>query len=228
MKLKQILNEVLNERFKIDVNFVVKTLNSCKKKLIGDDLGNLEIEKILNRAFLGKGIYFNRNPSFGEHVRDDFAQVGLVRGYIDENGAATIEYDDNFWKTFEDDYSWNDFIHACKLIISHELTHRYQIGQAKRKSGFVKPVDMKSNSTYLSDKREIMAFAQEAVKDFLGKGYKKSQIIQLLRTPRGSDYDQSSKEESNPFWYYYEYFYNDDKEVWNRFTKYMFQFLEKE
>lgn len=222
----RIYRSILKER-QIDSNskFAERLLKKNKSKLIGQDLGNLELEDILNKIFIGTGVRFERGIR-DESVRDDFSEAGLIRAYIEENGAIVIDYDNDFYRVFEsDDYYYQRFIDTVCLMISHELVHRHQIRKMKSKLGYVKGVDMSSNDKYLSNPMEMQAFAREAVEDFYRKGYKKAQILQLIRTPSGSNKSQASANESNPFWYYYDFYFNDDKPLWNKFVKYIYEFL---
>jgi GNAT superfamily N-acetyltransferase len=218
-------NFLLERKYK-STKWIIDILESIKGDLIGKDYGNLEIENILNKAFSKYRINFERG--FNETTRDNWGEVGIIEGYIYENGNIYIVYDDNFYLTFEDDYLWDNFKKVCTSILSHELTHRDQFIKILKNQNYVKPVSRITNSSYLSDDKEIQAFAREALEEYIQLGYNKNQILQLIKTPTGSNKDQASKEESDSFWYYYDYFsdsqYGNPK-VWKKFLKYMYQYL---
>jgi len=222
--LKEI-NFLLERKYK-STKWIIDILESIKGDLIGKDYGNLEIENLLNKAFNKYRINFERG--FNETTRDNWGEVGIIEGYIYENGNIYIVYGDNFYLTFEDDYLWDNFKKVCTSIISHELTHRDQFIKILKNQNYVKPVSRITNSSYLSDDKEIQAFAREALEEYIQLGYNKNQILQLIKTPTGNNKDQASKEESDSFWYYYDYFsdpqYGNPK-VWKKFLKYMYQYL---
>jgi hypothetical protein len=216
----------LLERVYKSNKWVYDILESIKDDLIGKNYGNLEIENILNKAFKKYRINFERG--FNEATRDNWGEVGIIEGYIYEDGDIYIVYNDDFYLTFEDDYLWDTFKKVCASIISHELTHRDQFIKILKNQNYVKPVSRITNSSYLSDDKEIQAFSREALEEYIQLGYNKNQILQLIKTPTGSNKSQANKEESDSFWYYYDYFsdpqYGDPK-VWKKFLKYMYQYL---
>lgn len=225
------LINLLNERQYQSVSWVSSILDSIKSKLIDKNLSNIEISNILNKAFQNKRIHFEDSPSFGEQVRDSWAKIGITKGFIYDDGGIGIGYDDNFWETFEDDYLWNDLKSALSSIIAHELTHRDQFIKMINKAGYIDgSADSISNSEYLSHPKEIQAFAREAVEDYMQLSYKPEEILQLLKTVQGGSVTQAHKEESEAFWYYYDYFYDStygDKKVWRKFLKFMYEYLQK-
>jgi hypothetical protein len=218
-------NSLLERKYK-STKWIIDILESIKEDLIGKDYGNLEIENILNKTFNKYRINFERG--FNEITKDDWEEVGIIEGYIYENGEIYIVYDNNFYLTFEDYYLWDTFKKVCASIISHELTHRDQFIKILKNQNYVKPVSIITNSSYLSDDKEIQAFARQALEEYIQLGYNKNQILQLIKTPTGSNISQASKEESDSFWYYYDYFsdpqYGNPK-VWKKFLKYMYQYL---
>ena len=222
------LIDLLKERQYISVEWVNELLDSIKDMIIAKDLSNIEIVDILNKKFQSKRIQFEYSPSYGEQVRDRWAEVGLTKGYIYSDGSIGIGYDSDFWKTFEDDDLWDNFKKAVSSIIAHELTHRDQFIKIINNSGYIDSIDNVNNSDYLSHPKEIQAFAREAVEDYMQLGYKVKEILQLIRTASGGTASQAHKEESDAFWYYYEYFQDKEygnQKVWNKFLKYMYEYL---
>lgn len=222
------LKDLLKERQYMSVEWVNELLDSVKDAIIAKDLSNIEIADILNEKFQSKQIQFENSPSFGEQVRDRWAEVGLTKGYIYSDGSIAIGYDSDFWKTFEDDYLWDNFKKAVSSIIAHELTHRDQFIKMISNAGYVDSIDNVNNSDYLSHPKEIQAFAREAVEDYMQLGYEVKEILQLIRTAGGGNVSQAHKEESDAFWYYYEYFQDKEygnQKVWNKFLKYMYEYL---
>ncbi len=218
---------LLLERQFQNVNFVTTWLEQLKPKLVGADLGNLEIEEILNNKFKTKNIYFEFTPP-GERIRDDFMEVYISHGYITADGDIYIGYTSDFYTIFEDDYHWESFCRVVKGIVSHELVHRDQFIKMLRSSGRIDGIAELDGSTYLAHPKEIQAFARQAVQEYLDLGYTRNYILQLLRTPDGGDGSQAHKEESNSFWFYHDYFSGEygDPKVYRKFLKFMYQYLK--
>lgn len=224
------LIELLTERRYQSVSWVSSYIDSVKDEIIGNDLSNIEIADILNKKFQSKRIKFEDSPSFGEPLRDSWAEVGITKGFIYSDGTIGIGYDSNFWETFEDDYLWDNFKNIVSSIIAHELTHRDQFIKMLKNANYVDSSNSDINSEYLSHPKEIQAFAREAVEDYMQLGYSVKDILQLLRTAEGGNIRQASKEESDAFWYYYDYFQGNEygnRKVWNKFLKYMYEYLQQ-
>lgn len=217
LKRFQIFNE---ERSYVNVDFVTRVLNNIKSELIGKNLGSLDIELLLNKAFDRYDVQFK--DDYEPYGNSDFAEVGITHGSIDADGYVTVGYNSSdFYKTFDDDYLWNNFINTVKSIISHELTHRNQLSMNRINTDEIIPADMSTAHSYMSDKRELQAFARQAIQDFLNVGYTKEQILRLLK---GEKTNAAHAEESGAYWYYHD-LKRDDPKTWTSFKKHMYQLL---
>lgn len=231
---KKIIDDVLKEYrsakvIKPNVSFVKPALNKIKTKLIKKNLGNLEVEEILNKAFSSKNIEFVHG--FGTSGDPKYAQIYISNASILENGAIQIEYENDFYKLFEDDYEWNGFVKGIQSVIEHELVHREQLKRIFKKvpSNYkyqnilrMMQVSPENVAKYLGKKHEAMSFAQEAVTEFRNDKYSDEQIKKLLRRPLNNQ--GPSAQESHIFWTYAEWFETKDKEF-KQFLKYMFGYL---
>lgn len=211
------------ERYTESSSFVKPLLDKLKPQLVEQDLGNLEIEEILNDAFEKHNVTFEYNPQ-SEYGRDDFASVGICEGYVNEDGGIFIVYGQEFYQTFDDPMLYNSFVHVVNIIVSHELVHIHQINMMKNNDiDYIKPVDMTSNGSYMSDRREIMAFAKEAVEDYIGIGYDKAGIVKMLKNEKGIGIPIPQESEA---FYRYNDMFSDEPKIFNLFKKYMIQFLD--
>ena len=203
----------------VDATFVKDELNKNINKFTSD-LSSMDVVNILNDIFFQHSIYFDIDAR--ESNRDDYAKVGVVEGYIDDKLNIHIILNNDIWEELDDSQWFKSFLNVLDSIISHELVHREQL----TRSSEIKSVNMASNFTYLSDKREIMANAKSAVNEFLNVGYSKKQILQKLREPQNREINPGI-EESEVFWQYTEHFdFNDP--VMKLFLTYMYQYLTKQ
>jgi len=213
---KLILESVID----IDASFIKDELNKNVSKFTSD-LSSLDVVTLLNDIFFQHSIYFDIEDK--ESNRNDYAQVGVVEGYIDEALNIHILLNNDIWEELDDPNWFKSFSNVLNSVISHELVHREQLTRASE----IKPVNMASNFTYLSDKREIMANAKSAVNEFLNLGYSKEQILKKLREPRNKEI-YPSVEESEVFWQYLEHFgLDEDDPVMKLFLTYMYQYLTR-
>jgi hypothetical protein len=229
----------INERdsFCTKEEWVNKLLLKIKDDLIEKELGNLEIEKILNKEFIKKRLQFELG--FGVSQFDSMNSLGIISAYTNNYGDIVIQYDESFYKTFEDLELYLDFGKVLGRIIQHEIVHRSQIEKIKRNNTSYEvhrilnaiSTDPTNRFKYLSNKHEMMAFAVEAVEEFRDLGYTDKEIIKKINSPWGDV-------EGDIFYMYFDYFdYRGNwldskdkriyKEILNRFTKYMYQYIEK-
>ena len=106
------------------------------------------------------------------------------------------------------------FYNHIEQIIEHESVHREQLNRGGRYTLENSPNDMKK---YLSDKTEIMAFAQSLVHDLI-QHYSKDEIKNLLR--KGDWREMRS-------WIWDNYKKSVSQKDFNRFKTYCFLYLEK-
>jgi hypothetical protein len=211
--IEKIAQEMISAVISVDSSFVSKELNKVKNELIDKNLGNLEIEEILNKAFSKHNIKFVMGQS-GTSDHPKYAEVYISQASIYENLSIVIEYEEGFYLVFDNEDKWKTFVNVVSHIIAHELVHREQIKKILNRVGNqkLKQVVMQSAekaTDYLSQKQEIMSFAQEAVLELKQLGYDNKKIETLLKAP----YKNSApgRGESDIFWMYTEWFLPEDK-----------------
>ncbi|MCK9575750.1 MAG: hypothetical protein WC979_02600 [Candidatus Pacearchaeota archaeon] len=223
-----------------DTSFVTRILTKLKSQILEKNLGNLEVETILNKAFRSFLVSFESNS--GQSAFDDMTRVGLIQSRIDQDGNIIVDYADYFYETFEDEELYDEFGTVLARILAHERTHAGQLDKirmGRNSYDFYNILgkigkDPSNRFKYLSSKQEMMAFAVECVEEFRGMGYSDSDILRKIKTPF-KDY-----QESNIFYLYIDYFDyrghvfdNDEKErkkckdVIDGFLKYMYQYITK-
>ena len=183
-------NTFLNERknFYTDLSFVSKELNKVKDEIVDKDLGNLEIERILDKAFYPYNVSFENG--WGESAFNSMSRVALISAATENSADIIIYYADHFYETFEDDEYWDEFVSVVRRLLRHEFIHHqqikniavgktsYQLQQILNKSG----VEPGKQYDYLWSKYEIQAFAAEAVEELRNVGYTDEEIINKIRT----------------------------------------------
>lgn len=203
--IKTTVNQVISELHDLDISRLVSTL---------DFVGafNTVCESYSIQFIVG----FDTMDS-----NYDYASVGIIQSYIDENGLITVELFDDFWDIVYNDTTYGEFLKVLKNILSHELVH---ITQLIKSSGKMKYVDISDSILYLSNIHEIEAHAAQAMDYYVEMGYNKRQIKQLLRNPNNGNIP--SPQESNAFWKYYDLFYGSDDTVWKKFVKYCYYYID--
>ena len=213
----------------------VAAMNGVKGKIVGQNLGSLEIAQILSNALSRYQIEFK--PGFGESGHPEQAKHYLTRAAIDENGGIEIEYENEFYTQFDDmqDYEWNSFVQTVASLVAHELTHRNQMESIKDKyqgetgANYVYKVDKAirslgadpdKTSQYLGNPHEVAAFAREAVEELRNIGYKDERILQILSTADLKD----AAGDSHTLWTYWDFFGAGDP-VFKRFMQQMYKVI---
>jgi len=218
-----------------NISFVDK-LNSIKNKIVGKNLGTIEIIDLINNKLSHFNIKLSQK-GFGGSDNPEYSKVYIRNAVSYDSGLIEISIEDNFYEIFEYDDIWNDFLKTLKRIISHELIHREQINKvknkAKNKSGEVlsKLADNEEDTVqgtgnirkYLSNKWEAMAFAKEAVQEFKDIGYSNKDILNRIKNPFNNNIYPSNSE-SHVFYRYTDYFESGEVPL-QRFLKYMQQYL---
>lgn len=215
-ELKNIIKSILLSEGIIqpDASFVKPLLNSIKSKLIGQGLGNLEIEDILNDSFIRHDIVFE--SGWSEMADDpDMAQVCISKASTSAHGDIQILYTDEFYEIFENDDEWSRFVSVIQKLVSHELIHRSQIDKIAQNTSSHKTYDVlekmakndkNSLRVYLSKPHEAMAFAKEAYLEFSEAGYSDEKILNRVREPFARWDIYPDRSESHIFWTYTENF----------------------
>jgi len=210
----------------VDSSFAKLILEAIKEEIVGQNLGNLEIETILNHAFRQYNVHFVEGHA-GTSQHANQAEVYISQASIYNNFAIYIEYEPDFWTIFEDDTKWPIFVDVIEKLVEHELTHREQMKRILTKTNDYRLQQIMSKgsqatSEYLSKPQELMSFANESVKEFLQQGYSEKQILNLIKSPWKNE--SPSRSESDIFWTYTEWFTATDL-PFKRFLKYMFSKL---
>ena len=214
-----------------DASFVKPILDSIKSKLIEKDLGNLQVDEILNNAFEDHNIEFIQG--WNEEADDpEMAQVCIGHAStISDSSKIEIYHTDDFYQVFEDADEWNRFVSVIYNLISHELIHRVQlekISQSNSNDDFYSIVSKMAKAdpdklrTYLSKTHELMAFAKESYLEFSEAGYSNEKIINRIRKPMSNDF-YPDRAESHIFWTYTEWF-DADEVPFRRFLKYLYMY----
>lgn len=230
IELKTILEKVIN----VDTTFVKNILLKVKNKIVGKELGNFEIEEILNNAFKQYNISFVNTFNISI-LPEDNANVGISKAAISENLNIEVYYLDYFYEIFKDDYLYDTFIKVVRSLLSHELIHRaqfkkilYKVKGSNLYYDIIHKLESDPNkiSKYLCDKQELMAFARQAVEEFRLIEYDDETILKLIRRPYSNELG-IDRAESNTFWFYTEWFELYSQEL-KRFLNYMYAYLVKD
>ena len=165
-------------------------------------MNDKDIAIYLNSAFKKKNISFEKGPSSGMHWNPLIDGAGIT-----DDLSVTIEYVpgySNYFRRFAKENKFNDFFDIAKNqffrgvaeVLSHEYRHKFQSLLSKHKSfAQTSTPDDIGYREYRKDKHEIDAFALQSA-------------IQILRTGKSTIADQ-----------YKENFAEDDKKVWQKFSK---------
>ena len=113
---------------------------------------------------------------------ESYRKLGLVRGATLANQIIIIFYNpDEFYKTFEDEELYELFIKTLHQLIQHEMIHVKQLEKINTKldsssEQFNKLMDKLNTDPhnmqeYLGKSHELMAFAHDAVVEFINAGY---------------------------------------------------------
>lgn len=224
MKLKQIYNQLFERNYtelQSKANFCVIEINKYKNRLLNQNLNNNEIEGELNDICFDYDIQFEYKDGHADF--SEYSEVGINGARYYTNGRLIVFYDEMFYETFEDDHLFDRFLKMLKIVLIHEYTHQMQISNMK-----VEPkgtMGINGDYEYYSNVQEIMAHAHEAIQQLIDDGYSQNDIKDLLRSPENND--GPSYQESNAFFVYYQWFYDTDKKVWDKFLKYCYQYLEQ-
>lgn len=171
---------------------------------------------------------------FGQSSHESNVNAYIVNGATDDTGRIVIRYEDSFFMLFDDDNGWDNFVNLVSRMIGHELVHRRQIDNIRRKhkDGSVKFYEIISKIggnpdnivKYMSRPAELMAFAYEAAEHLVQAGYSKENIKDLIKHPFQKE--GAAREESDIFYSYTEWFDIKDP-VFKKFSKYMYDYIDK-
>ena len=122
----------------------------------------------------------------------------------------------NLYKIIQSEESFNKFLKEFKELAGHELIHREQY--VKDVSIFLTHKATDDIKTYLSDKKEIMAYAWQIV-EYMRYSLTDHQIYSLLKSDNSEKYEYH-----NALFQYHKHFTIQDKEL-QLFYKYMYLYL---
>ncbi len=179
-----------------------------------------EICSILQDLFSGQGISFDVG-----RILDSKA---VAEGETDTwNGSITVTIDPDSlstgdWPLVEDPKGW---VNSLITTIEHELIHREQLRRSKKHI----PATQKSEFAYLSDKREIQAYAKDAV-NWL-RQYSDWQTSDQIKKALRHNF-KSVWFSVEPLYRYYELFGQDkddpkSQKIWKRFIKQLYQYADE-
>jgi 2'-5' RNA ligase len=196
---------------------IVAALNAVKGQVIAQNLGNLEIAEIFNRALAPWRV------TFSDEMGQESGHPGHARAYLthaatDVQGNIVIGYEREFYEQFDDmsDQEWNDFVNVVVSLIAHELTHRGQINSIREKhqneydaqnAMRSMEADPSSQWKYYSNPHEIAAFARTVVQELRAVNYDDKQILELIRNNTKM---KDSAGDSDQLWIYFDLFGQDD------------------
>lgn len=146
------------------LNAVTADIKSLEKKLWDCNLEVPEIIEILNKQLEKYLIRFEEVFSRGN---SEYSAVGINGGEFSPSGWITIGITHDADEVFNGDTNayFSEFLDACSAVIGHELTHRDQV--LKSVKNFDNVPDTDNLIQYLSDHREIEAYAVQAALELL-------------------------------------------------------------
>lgn len=198
----ELLNEaqIMEAMLRVNVNFVAAAVRRAadlsmrvanSKAAPGTKLRR--ISTYLNREFNKYKIIIEPEANFHEldYEYDEIGIGGAETWSTTQSPIDLIVYvNNNLGNGFVNDTAIQQFIHHLTAVIAHELTHRQQLASAVRQrdvqslelAGTVfKGGQPKTLEDYLSDPREIMAFAQQAYYELVGSGLTPVQVTDAIK-----------------------------------------------
>ena len=198
---------------------------AVQSQIAGKGLASIEIGEVLNNALVDFQVDFQPKVARNLSLNWDEQEAGLNGGGTRDDGSIVVYYDpESFADTFDDERLTQSFFSAAKNVIEHELVHR---GQQDRASAPIRGDDPDNVIKYLSNPKEIMAMARQAVNQYLDVGYSKAQVLQLLRAPWKKQDGVPGREESDVFWNYTEHFDGKDP-VFKKMVRMMADYLNSD
>ena len=173
-----------------------------------------QLEDVLNKYL----IRFEESYSDGE---SEYSAVGLGGGQMTASGWVVI----NYHRDLDDVLNgagtmyYEDFTRLLMALIGHELTHREQL--LKSTKNFDNIPDTDDKIKYLSDHREIEAFAIQACLELLDQ-LSKEEILEKLKSERGQSHLALFSEGLK----WYTRMFNSGDPTLKKFLKKVFEILE--
>ena len=124
-------------------------------------------------------IFVNHKLRFMYQSRASIEKYIIDASYNRESDLIIIYYTTKIEKLTLDNYK--EFVKDFKSLIGHELVHREQSIRVKYDDHW-KKMKNKDDSQYLSDRREVMAYAWQFVNTFRMNGITDKNIKKILQT----------------------------------------------
>ena len=198
----------VNEAVIMPKNFG-KMMDEINSKTSKARHGDITLEEA-NKIGESYGVKFLNYDEFLEALPENLRHTAPPRGtpffgFLDKND--TIKIVSGFGRvTFRD-------LGFINHILEHESVH---IGQSERnKSGKCTLPNANDSKAYFSDKNEVMAFSQSIINMI----HEMTPIRNLEQLKRALN--------SNPLWRNIKSAIGNDKEIKNRYLKYIYQYAEK-
>lgn len=201
-----------------NINFVNVELTK-NKELILSCSTNDEICDVLNEIFNSYCVLFNTSELLTNVCSN--IEWSIHNGFTLANKMVIITFGCDFSSKFNQlaKLKWDNFCDSLVAIIGHEFIHVYQLYKIPEKiviHEFYGTTDIE----YLSNKHEICAFAYQAVKEFMLKGFTCDDIIEVIKKPLDYKIDNS-----DVFWSYIYYFKSGDI-VLKKFLNLMYEYCK--
>jgi len=186
-----------------------KMMSLINKATSKSKYGDIELEEV-NKIAEPYGVKFLNYDEFLESLPENLKHTAPPRrtpffGFLDRNDQIKIV--SGFGRV-----SFRD-LGFINHILEHESVH---IGQSERnKSGKWTLPNANDSKAYFSDKNEVMAFSQSIINMI----HEMTPIRDLQQLKRSLN--------SNPLWNNIKSAIGNDKEIKNRYLKYIYQYAEK-
>ena len=189
---------------------------------------------------------YNLTASVREKTSKEWASLGIGGGMTLLNGEIIIIILPRFFENFDKTYSdrlFKRFVAVISEIIGHESIHREQLKRMSKKyldelakgKGATVGTENMGPYEYYGNPQEISAFANQAIDDLVRHQFRESTIKDFLKNPTdwlGKDEEKWATEKnfkkfSMAYILYYQLFKYDEPDIWHKFEKQLYYFLEK-
>ena len=213
MKLTDLFEQAKKPQF---LNSVIADIKSLEGDLWEKDLEVPEIIEILNQKLEMYLIRFEETFANGE---SEYSRVGLSGGEFSSSGWVTvgITHDADEVLNGETNVYFSEFLDLCAALIGHELTHREQV--LKSLKNFVNIPDTDDRTKYLSDHREIEAYAVQAALELLPQLGKVETLSKLSNLESLSIWSNVVK--------MYAHTFDNDSPILKKFVKKLYELLHE-
>ena len=197
---------------------VTHDLKDLESKLWSKDLSVSEIIKILNTKLEKYLIRFQETYT---NKTSEYSRVGLDGGEFSGSGWITINMTQDADEVLNDQTRvyYSEFVDLATALIGHEMKHRDQI--LKSLKNFDDIPDTEDSKKYLSDHREIEAYAMQAVLELLPQLGKKDILSKLSnKLEKLADWSEAVK--------WYTYTFDEGDPVLKKFVKKIYEILDDE